>query len=323
MFRSTLVPLDQTRFAEAALPFASRLAREAGSRLQLVLAHQGVPAVGGMGEIAFVPTGIEGALRDQERAYLRDVAADLVLNGLGTVGYREVEGPAGEAVCDEAERVKADLIVMATHGRGAVGRLWHGSVAEQVVRHSRSPVLLVPSGSRKGFRPLKLVRGILVALDLSPESDAILAPVAELSRLTGAPVTLLHVVVDSILEPATYPMLTPLGGIPSVEQRRVQASRHLEAAADELRKQGRMVTIEVKTGPNAAWILSDALRDSRFDLLAMTTHGRAGLRRLWMGSIASKVLEDANKPLLLFHPQRTITHRMESSTDSDARCATL
>lgn len=323
MFRSILVPLDQTRFAEAALPFASRLAREAGSPLQLVLAHQGLPAVGGMGEIAFVPTGIDEALRDQERAYLRDVAADLVLNGLKTVAFREVEGPAGEAICDEAERVKADLIVMATHGRGAVGRLWHGSVADQVVRHSRSPVLLVPSGSRKGFWPLELVGGILVALDLSPESDAILAPVAELSRLTGAPVTLLHVVVDPIVEPETYPVPTPLGGIPSVKQRRVQASRHLEAVADELRKQGRMVSIEVKTGPDAARVLSDALRDSPFDLLAMTTHGRAGLRRLWMGSIARKVLEDANKPLLVFHPRSTISHRMESATVSDAGRATL
>jgi nucleotide-binding universal stress UspA family protein len=303
MFRSILVPLDQTPLAETALPYASRLAREGGSRLHLVLAHQ-LTAVAGMGELAFLPAEIEAELHIRERAYLSDTAADLVLNGLPKVGYHEALGPAGDAVCQEAARVGADLIVMGTHGRGAVGRFWHGSVADHVVRNVECPVILLPPGSRKGFRPKKLVRGILVALDLSRESAAVLTPVAEIARLTGAPVTLLHVVLDPILEPAAYPMLTPLPEIPPVENRRADATRHLEALAAELRTQGLSVSIEVKTGVNAARILSETLNGSRFDLLAMTTHGRGGLKRLWLGSVASKVLEDAAKPLLVLHPRR-------------------
>ena len=300
MFRSILVPLDQTRFAEAALPLASRLARNGGSRLHLVLSHQLIPSVGGMGEVAFLPSGIEDELRDQERTYLRELAAEFVLNGLATVGYREVDGPAGEALCEEAARVEADLVVMATHARGALGRLWHGSVADHVVRHAGVPVLLIPPGAREGRRSPQLARGILVALDLSSESQAILTPVAALARLTGAPLTLVHVVVDPILEMSRYPM--PLGESPSVEERSAEAERHLAAVAAGLRDQGLTVSVEVKQGIDPAWILGDALRVTDFDLLAMTTHGRGGLRRLWMGSVASKVLEDATKPLLLFRP---------------------
>lgn len=300
MFRTILVPLDGSRFAEAALPIASRLARDGSSDLHLVLAHPLVPALVGMGEFAVPPTGLDEELRSQESSCLVKTAADLVLAGVGPVEYREVEGPAGPAVCDEAARLDADLVVMATHGRGAAGRLWHGSVADYVVRHLTVPILLVYADRAKTRLADSALRGILVALDLSKDSEAILEPVEELARLTQAPVTLMHVLVGPVFNVGRYTVASPPGQHPAnAEAAHAEAKRRLDGIATGLRKRGLLVTTRVTAGINAAWTLRDALKESRFDLIAMTTHGAGGLRRLWMGSVADKVVRGASKPVLV------------------------
>jgi nucleotide-binding universal stress UspA family protein len=212
---------------------------------------------------------------------------DLALAGVGPVEYREAEGPAGPAVCEEATRLDADLVVMTTHGRGGAGRLWHGSVADYVVRHLTVPVLLVHPDHAKTRSADSAFRGILVALDLSEDSEAILEPVEELARITHAPVTLIHVVMEPVLEVWKDP----------------EAPRRLDRIAERLRERGVVVFTRVTSGIDAALTLRDALRESRFDLLAMTTHGAGGLRRLWMGSVADKVVRSASKPVLILRPR--------------------
>jgi len=287
MFRTILVPLDGTRFAESALPMASRLARGEASSLHLVLAHQLVPALVGMGEFALPLTNIDEDQRSEEISYLESTAADLALAGVGPVEYREAEGPAGPAICEEAIRLGADLVVMTTHGRGGVGRLWHGSVADYVVRHLTIPVLLVHPDHPKTRSADSALRGILVALDLSEDSEAILEPVEELARITNAPVTLMHVIMEPVLE----------------VWKDAEAARRLDWMADRLRERGVVVSTRVATGINPALTLRDALRESRFDLMAMTTHGAGGLRRFWMGSVADTVVRSAAKPVLVLRPR--------------------
>ena len=287
MFRTILVPLDGTRFAEAALPIATRLARGESSHVHLVLAHQLVPALVGMGEFALPLTNIDEDQRSEEISYLASTGMDLALAGVGPVEYREVDGPAGPAVCEEVTRLDADLVVMTTHGRGGVGRLWHGSVADYVVRHLTVPVLLVHPDHGKTRSADSAFRGILVALDLSEDSEAILEPVVELARITHAPVTLMHVVMEPVLEVWKDP----------------EAPRRLDRIADRLRERDVVVSTRVATGIDAALTLRDALRESRFDLMAMTTHGAGGLRRLWMGSVADKVVRSASKPVLILRPR--------------------
>jgi len=287
MFRTILVPLDGTRFAESALPIASRLARGEASKLHLVLAHQLVPALVGMGEFALPLTNIDEDQRSEEISYLAGTAADLALAGVGPVEYREAEGPAGPAICEEAIRLGADLVVMTTHGRGGVGRLWHGSVADYVVRHLTIPVLLVHPDHPKTRSTDSALRGILVALDLSEDSEAILEPVEELARITNAPVTLMHVIMEPVLE----------------VWKDAEAARRLDWIADRLRERGVVVSTRVATGINPALTLRDAFRESRFDVMAMTTHGAGGLRRFWMGSVADTVVRSAAKPVLVLRPR--------------------
>jgi nucleotide-binding universal stress UspA family protein len=290
MFRTILVPLDGSSFAEAAVPVAARLARSSTASLHLVLAHQPTAALVGVGfgEIVAPSIDLDEDLKTQERGYLAAMAANLAEAGAGVTEYSDLVGPAGPAICEEAARIDADLVIMATHGRSAAGRLWHGSVADHVVRHVSAPVLLIHS-EREGTRMAeRAIPGILVALDLSSEAEAILAPVEVLARLLQAPVTLMHVIVGPLYQ---------VGKRAAIEGR-------LEKIAAAMRRREVQVSILVTTGVNAPWTLRNTLEQPRFGLLAMTTHGTGGLRRLWTGSVAAKVAEAAVKPMLLLRPHR-------------------
>ena len=300
MFRTILVPLNGSRFAEAALPQATRLARGARAQLHLVLAHQPVAALVGMGEAVIPPSGLDEDVRAQEESYLAESAAKLGRAGRGRVEFKEVVGPAGPAICEEATRLNADLIVMATHGRGAVGRLWLGSVADYVVRHIAVPVLLVHPGPEEPHGDEG--NGILVALDLSPQAEAILEPVISFAQLAGAHVTLIHV-VERIFEMGKFTVPTPIPLSPALaEASRAEAQRKLDRIADRLRERGLSVSTRVPIGLDVAGPLLDTLEDSKFELVAMTTHGADGMRRLLMGSVATKLLRRTAKPLLLLRP---------------------
>jgi nucleotide-binding universal stress UspA family protein len=301
MFDTILVPLDGTRFAEAVLPAAARLAGRAHGRLHLLLAHQPSAALVGMGEVAVHP-GLDLALQSQEEEYLADMAARLDRMGAGPVGSRRFTAPAGDAICEEARRVDADLIVMSTHGRSALGRLWLGSVSHHVIRHAGLPVLLVnPHRAHKVLEP-RSGAGILVALDLSKFAEAVLEPVQELAGLLEAHITLLHVVEPNyhpVEPPAPYPleqdeMVT--------EVRRADAQRRLDDVADRLRARGFRVSARVVIGPSAAAGVLEALEGPKYDLVAMTTHGAGGMRRLFLGNVADKVIRSAGKPVLVLRP---------------------
>jgi nucleotide-binding universal stress UspA family protein len=302
MFRSILVPLDGTRFSEAVLSAAVRLARGARGRLHLTLAHQPTAALVGMGEIAAPSPEIDLALQEQEKAYLDGVVENLGQTADGPITTSQVAGPAGEAICNEADRIGADLIVMATHGRSALGRLWLGSVSNHVVRHAGVPVLLLhPNRAAKALEPCPCP-GILVALDLSPFAEAILEPVAQLATLLQAHVTLLHVVEPNYhsADPVTpYPLEQDAT---ITEVRRADAQRRLDDIADRLRSRGVGVSALVTVGPSAAAGVLDALENKKYDMVAMTTHGVGGMRRLFLGNVADKIIRSASKPVLVLRP---------------------
>ena len=302
MFRTILVPLDGSRFAETALPTAAYLARKARGRLHLMLAHQPAGALVGVGEMVVPSNDLDPELRLRERAYVEETAARVGDVGGGPIEFQLVDGPAGPAVCEEASRVEADLVVMATHGRGAIGRLWFGSVADYAVRHSPVPTLLVHP--ERGEQPAELhaVPGILVALDLSPHSEAVLESVIGMARLLQSHVTLLHVLEPFYAaEPSVpYPMLQD----PTItEVRRVDAQRHLDRIADRLRERGLSVSTRVVIGGGPAAVVLETLQDRRFGLVALTTHGAGGMKRLFLGSVADKVIRSAAKPVLVLRPE--------------------
>ena len=137
-FAKILVPLDGSRLAEAALPKAEELVRgHADATLILLRATEATVFPG------VDPIDAQVAVVHEAEDYLEGVAERLRANGVPTVRTSVWYGPAVPAILDTARRMKPDLIVMSTHGRRGVTRLIGGSVAESVLRETRTPIFLI------------------------------------------------------------------------------------------------------------------------------------------------------------------------------------
>lgn len=132
-----LVPLDGSSLAEAALPEAVELARTSGAQLFLLRAAQ-----------THTPPGVDATQAQIEVVEEAEKYLAQVQEQLGTLGLKEVKttvwyGPAAYAIVEAARLYKIDLIVITTHGRSGLGRLILGSVAESVLRGTRTPILVL------------------------------------------------------------------------------------------------------------------------------------------------------------------------------------
>ncbi|MEO8451720.1 MAG: universal stress protein [Gemmatimonadota bacterium] len=302
MPRSIVVPLDGSRFAEHALPVAASLARAAGARLRLLIVHEPLTA-----RVPAVDLPIAGGLdelgrRAQAEAYLAALARELGVVGAGPAEYEVVDGPAAATIVTVVTKRAPDLIVMSTHGRGALSRFWLGSVADHLVRHVSTPILLlrpqegdsVPSSSFD-------VRDILVPLDLSPVSEAILDPVKTFAHVARARITLLTVVEPILGAGNAFPF--PVALEPELlEARRSEAQQYLSGVADRLRAGGLEVATKVVVALGAAMTILGHAEKDHHDLVAMSTHGASGVRRFLLGSVADKVIRGGTTPVLVYRP---------------------
>ena len=150
MYDRIVVALDGSELAERVLPHAEALAERFGSTVSLlraitppgmIIAGSGAGAAPVAGPVVD-PTPIVEAERQEAAAYLERLAQRLRGRGLA-VETELPQGPTAELIVEHAGRVRADLIAMTTHGRGGLGRLVLGSVADQVLRNGPCPVLLV------------------------------------------------------------------------------------------------------------------------------------------------------------------------------------
>jgi nucleotide-binding universal stress UspA family protein len=294
MFRSILIPLDGSPFAEQAIPLARAIARRAGARLDLVRAHVLYALTQPAASWGPYDPVQDAEWKQQEEAYLEGLAGRLT--GVGRVTCAVVSGLAADAVLERARARAADLIVMTTHGRGPVSRFFLGSVADELVRRAPAPVLLI----RPGAVPPDLtreaeVRDVLIPLDGSALAEGILETALGLGRLLGARCTLLRV-----LESASPPRLV-LPGDERGEPGACEATAFLEGLAARFRGPSLPVRTRVVVAPRAAAAI---LRQAEFlgsDLIALATHGHGGLRRLLLGSVADKVIRAAPVPVLVAH----------------------
>jgi nucleotide-binding universal stress UspA family protein len=291
-----LVPIDGSRFAEAAIPVARRLS-EAGSnaQLHLVLVHESRLALVAAGEF---PVGelaeYDLARKHREAEYLAETAAEI-----RGATFSLHEGRAGPELVAAIEKRHPDLVVMATHGRGRISRLWLGSVAEYVVRHAHVPLLLV----RPTDGPLPTFERALVLLDQSREAEAILEVLTAFSQAAQTHLTLYHAV-------STWPMAAP-AGMPAYVQplpyetyegMRAEAQTYLDRVAERLRARGLQVAALAESGTDPASSALERLESGGYDFVALTTHGAGGLKRLLLGSVADKIVRGSQKPVLLLRP---------------------
>ncbi len=144
-YRKIMVPVDGSATSNLGLREGIRLAKEQGASILLVhVVDQHYVVTSGMEAGMFVDDLFD-SLRAAGRDIIKKAEAVVKKQGLAvkSVMLETLTGPAADGIVREAKRARADVIVIGTHGRRGVRRLLMGSDAEQVVRLSPVPVLLI------------------------------------------------------------------------------------------------------------------------------------------------------------------------------------
>lgn len=293
--RKILVPTDFSEPAEAALPYAAGLARALGAELHLLHVSVLHEEFGSMWERK--RPGLEDLLEvlQQQTGDLLEALAERARAEGAEVSGAERRGiAAAPVILDYVEEEGIDLIVMATHGRRGFRKLFLGSVTQEVVRHSPVPVLTVRGG--EGFGEGDDAVSILVAADLSPASEALVESAATLAKLTGASVRLLHAV--HLMRPKV--VYEELPEIPEVSWERLEteARERLDQLAKGSGLDPAKVSIEVVKAAPAEAILDRCAGAGAPDLVLVAHRQRSGVDRLFLGSIADRVVNRSPIPVL-------------------------
>jgi nucleotide-binding universal stress UspA family protein len=192
-----------------------------------------------------------------------------------------------------ARTERHDLVVVGTHARRGLPRLWLGSVAELVVRSSHVPILVLgPETPHDG------TGGILLAVDVMDNgAESLVAQVAPIAERLALEVDLIYVVPTLIApNPAWLPFATPGSDGLTVHTEAILGRLTNLAAAFAPALRGE---VRVEHG-DPMTLISAAARD--YELLALGTHGRTGLERVALGSVAERVVRWSPVPVLVVPP---------------------
>lgn len=262
--RRILVPCDGSIESEAVLGMLAPFARQEQSEVAVLY-------VAGAGQS---PQGPPPRI-DQLCQALRT---------LGIHAWMELrEGKPAEQILAWAREKGVDLIAMTTHGHSGMRRVMLGSVAEDILRHTEVPVLITRPAT-----PAHAWKRIVVALDGSPQAENVLRDAVELARISGAALELVQVAlpVVSAAGLGEFPTL-----MPSEDPR--PYLRRMAARVEAVGVQARPVALEGRAAPE----ILRHLEQEGAALVCLTTHGRTGLSRLLLGSIAEEVLRHAPCPV--------------------------
>lgn len=297
-YRSVLVPLDGTPFAEHALPLALAIARRSGAALRLLHVHSYLKSMMDPIEIQ-MNSGFNYWLKQQRKSYLGEVRRRIARVSSATVMpilYASDEEIAS-TIGAEANAA-ADLVVMATHQRRRLRRWWNGGIAASLLRETSVPLLLVRGRKRSpDLTEVPPLQRVLIPLDGSTESEEALDPALALGESMDAEYTLLRVASEAP-DPACPWNAQPKHAY--YEAQHAEARKYLRALSLRLGRRDRRVhwraVCERRSIANA--ILWHA-QTQRSDLIVLATRGRRGVNRWLRPSVADRVIRDAATPILV------------------------
>jgi nucleotide-binding universal stress UspA family protein len=303
MTKTILLPLDGTAASERAVPFAHMLARQLPAKIVLLRA------------VLLGPEGDENepaSVEYQEaRLELMQTAARLKQGGV-EVEWTVVDDEPGWAIMLASRHHAADIVLMATHARGPMGRSMLGSVADRVLRQGPAPVLLVPPLTAFNWPPGNQGLRVVVPLDGSPLAERALDPAARLAESAGGELIVVHAI-----EPPYYAFVEQ-GLIPTLDPGELAALpiESLKTIAQRFTDRGISTSTESRFGRPADVVLAVA-RERQAHLIVMATHGRGGVSRLVTGSVADAVLRHTHVALMLVGPSGTTLDQEVDNTRAD------
>ena len=283
MYEKILVPLDGSEMAEQAIPYVKRLTQKLKREVILIT-------------VCLPGDPLERALTE----YIERRAEKIQSLGVNARSLC-IEGDSATSIINFAEKNKVGLIVISTHGKTGISHWPLGSIASKVVQRSNIPVFLVRS-SQPGKAPAdNELDKILVTLDGSQFSEAIIPHVEKLAKSMNSEVTLLRVI-----ESAKLPQLAAYSDREKYEKDFMakmerEAERYLDKKRTALESKGVKVNSAFIIGKPVEAILQYSEERSA-NLVALTTHGFSGISKWAYGSVAAKIIEGSPKPILLVRP---------------------
>jgi nucleotide-binding universal stress UspA family protein len=294
--RRLLCATDLSPASGPAWAFARRLARATGAELTLVhvLPLVPIPLEAGF-DAATYQRLAEGDRQAAERQ-LDELAASAP--GL-RVATRLVDGSPAQRILEVAAEWGADLAVVGTHGRAGLNRLLLGSVAEQVVQLARCPVVTVRSATPAPASE-DPIRRIVYPTDFSLAARHAWPWARALAEATGASVDLVHVLFDVVADRHVDPAFLARAAAAIRAEAQGSADRFVAGCGLPPARVSVHLLHGVETEQIVHWAQSRAA-----DLIVMGTHGRTGILRLALGSVARRVLHAAPCPVMTVGPETT------------------
>lgn len=299
MYKTIMVPTEGSGFDREAIRVALRLAEKSDAVVHLVRVLKASPLLTvaiGSDELGMNADSFK-ASRDRELGDLYMLAAECKATTSVTIATSLEYGPVADVLEAYALRVSPDLIVMTSHGRHGIARLSLGSVTDSLIRKAHIPVLVIkPEPSYLNPRAAERFKRMVVPLDGSPLAEQILPSAAELANLEQSEIVLLQVLTtkreNAVANPATS----------CWEQDVPAAHAYLNRIAAQMRHSGVAVTTDIVVGSDIAGEIAAFARSKRAELVAIATHGRSGIHRAVMGSVADELTRTAGSSLMVLNP---------------------
>jgi nucleotide-binding universal stress UspA family protein len=278
------IATDFSEHAQPALRLAAKLAHQWSAKISLLHVYDAAPLGPAVTYPAQVWTGGDfgSLMRRESEALLATARRELLADVTEVEEEAVAHTSAATAVCEYAEQNDVDLIVTGTHGRTGFGRLLIGSVAESVIRHAPCSVLVV----RPNTNVERFPKSILVATDFSEQADVALEQAEGIARSFNAETTMLHVydVTSSVL-PNAFEFVRKLEEVED-QIREALEKQHLE-------RFGEPAQVALIAGGSPPLAIADYAQRHDSDVIVLSTHGRTGLSRLVIGSVAEKTARHA------------------------------
>ena len=319
MFTKVLVPLDGTEVSEGIIPVVTGLAR--GMKMGVVLARaidvhhmreEGLDSslgrvLEGLGPRTGDPADVEpwqaelvDRIERELKVPLDSLAGHMAREGIDAETVAEY-GPASDTIIGMAQESGCDLIAMSTRGRNILTSGLLGSVTYKVIHESPMPVLAIaPERARSNPEAGNDINRVIVPLDGSAFAEAVLPYATTLARRLGLKMTLLRVSPDDA--PIFSDSVSLVDMLTAVEEKaKRDASSYLARVARRVRESGLTVD-EVLLRGKASSGITEYAKGTENGMMALTTHGRSGVSRLLLGSVAEAVVRESGCPVLVVRP---------------------
>jgi len=283
-----LVPLDGSCEAEEALPAAEVLCSAFSASLSLITVIQ----KGNLFNKLKEPLTRECKTDLEFEKYLRDLSQQFSAQGIVTDYYLR-QGNIADSVNELISQIGADIVIISSPVRSGLQKFFKGHTAVDIIEKVTCPVLVMRKPEGEPAR-IPSFNKILVALDGSTFAERVL-PYARAATVFESNVLLLS--VPQVPDPSNYGAV-----VEEIQELRKQAEleakKYLEKIANVLQEEGLKTRVLVE-GSRPARAIARIAEQENVDVIFMATHGRGGLERLFMGSVAERTLNYTKKPIFL------------------------